>query len=137
MTERNRLVTRDFDYVIVGAGSAGCVLAARLTEDPSVRVVVVEAGAADTAPEIHVPAAYPTLFKTQYDWDYASDPEPGLGGRIIYLPRGKVLGGSSSMNAMIYARGNRKDYDDWAREGAVGWSYDELLPYFIRAEANG
>lgn len=129
-------MSHTYDYVIVGAGSAGCVFAARLTEDPKVRVAVVEAGAADTAPEIHIPAAYPMLFKAQFDWDYASDPEPGLGGRMIYLPRGKVLGGSSSINAMMYVRGNRKDYDDWANDGATGWSYDDLLPYFIKAEAN-
>lgn len=125
-----------YDYVIVGAGSAGCVLAARLTEDPNIQVALVEAGGADSAPEIHVPVAFPQLFRTQYDWDYASDPEPALGGRSIYLPRGKMLGGSSSMNAMMYVRGNCKDYDDWTREGADGWSYADLLPYFIRSEGN-
>jgi choline dehydrogenase-like flavoprotein len=129
-------VSQEFDYVIVGAGSAGCVLAARLTEDPQVKVLLVEAGAADSAPEIRIPAAFPSLFKTQFDWDYASDPEPGLGGRILYLPRGKVLGGSSSLNAMMYVRGNRTDYDEWSKEGAEGWSYDELLPYFKKAESN-
>lgn len=128
--------TTTYDYVIVGAGSAGCVLAARLTEDPSVRVALIEAGGPDTAQEIHIPAAFPQLFKTQYDWDFATDPEPQLDGRRTYLPRGRVLGGSSSMNAMIYIRGNRADYDGWAAQGADGWSYDDLLPYFIRAEAN-
>ncbi|MBR0908296.1 GMC family oxidoreductase [Bradyrhizobium japonicum] len=125
-----------YDYVIVGAGSAGCVLASRLTEDTNVRVALVEAGEYDNASEIHIPAAFPTLFKTKYDWDYNSEPEPALGGRSIYLPRGKTLGGSSSINAMVYVRGNRKDYDEWAQGGATGWSYDELLPYFIKAEDN-
>src|SRR5215469_14154348 len=125
-----------YDYVIVGGGSAGCVLSARLSEDPSVHVALIEAGRMDDAPEIHTPLAFPRLFKTDHDWDYSSEPEPALGGRRLYLPRGRVLGGSSSMNAMIYMRGNRADYDQWAAEGATGWSYDELLPYFIKAEAN-
>ncbi|MCD0484091.1 GMC family oxidoreductase N-terminal domain-containing protein [Streptacidiphilus sp. ASG 303] len=125
-----------FDYVIVGAGSAGCVLAARLTEDPGVSVALIEAGGPDTAQEIHVPAAFSQLFKTALDWDLDSEPEPGLDGRRMYLPRGKVFGGSSSMNAMIYMRGNRADYDGWARAGAEGWSYDDVLPYFRRAEDN-
>ncbi|GAA2356328.1 GMC family oxidoreductase [Streptomyces cuspidosporus] len=124
------------DYVIVGAGSAGCVLAARLSEDPDVRVALIEAGGPDTAPEIHIPAAFARLFKTELDWDLASGPEPGLGGRHTYLPRGKVLGGSSSINAMIYMRGNRADYDGWAAAGATGWSYAEVLPYFRRSEDN-
>src|SRR5258708_36436302 len=97
--------TRMFDYVVVGAGSAGCVVAARLSEDPDVRVALLEAGPPDTAMEIHVPAAFPRLFKTRWDWDFDSEPEPGLGGRRAYLPRGRMLGGSSSMNAMVYARG--------------------------------
>ncbi|MEU2062811.1 GMC family oxidoreductase N-terminal domain-containing protein [Streptomyces sp. NPDC013455] len=125
-----------YDYVIVGAGSAGAVLAARLTEDPEVRVALIEAGGPDTAQEIHVPAAFPHLFKSALDWDFDSDPEPGIGGRRAYLPRGKVFGGTSSMNAMIYIRGNRADYDGWAAAGATGWSYDEVLPYFRRAEDN-
>jgi choline dehydrogenase len=129
-------VKRKYDYVIVGAGSAGCVLAARLSEDPNIQVALVEAGGADSAPEIHVPVAFPQLFKTQYDWDYASDPEPALGGRTFYLPRGKMLGGSSSMNAMVYIRGNPKDYDDWKKDGADGWSYADILPYFIKSEDN-
>ncbi|MEU2354861.1 GMC family oxidoreductase N-terminal domain-containing protein [Streptomyces misionensis] len=125
-----------YDYVIVGAGSAGCVLAARLSEDPDVRVALIEAGGPDTAQEIHVPAAFPQLFKSGLDWDLASDPEPGLGGRRAYLPRGKVFGGSSSINAMIYIRGNRADYDAWAAAGATGWSYTDVLPYFRRSEDN-
>jgi choline dehydrogenase-like flavoprotein len=126
----------DFDYIIVGAGSAGSVLAARLTEDPDITVALVEAGDRDEALEIDVPLLFPQLFKTQFDWDFASEPEPALRQRRVYLPRGKVLGGSSSMNAMVYVRGNPKDFDDWAKQGAAGWSFKELLPYFIKSEAN-
>jgi choline dehydrogenase len=124
------------DYIIVGAGSAGCVLAARLSEDPAVEVTLIEAGSADTAPEIHVPAAFGKLFQSKWDWDYLTDPEPGLDGRRRYLPRGKMLGGSSSMNAMIYIRGNRVDYDEWAAAGATGWGWDDVLPYFLQSEDN-
>jgi choline dehydrogenase len=124
------------DYVIVGAGSAGCVLAARLSEDPDVSVLLLEAGGPDTAPEIHVPAMFPIMFKSSLDWDLLGEEEPGLGNRRLYLPRGRMIGGSSSMNAMIYLRGNRLDYDDWAAGGAEGWSYDEVLPYFKRGEDN-
>lgn len=126
----------EYDYVVVGGGSAGCVLAGRLTEDPDVTVVLVEAGPHDTAEAIRVPAQVTTLFKGALDWDYDSDPEPGLGRRRIYLPRGRVLGGCSSINVMIYIRGNRADYDEWAADGASGWSYDEVLPYFLRSEDN-
>jgi choline dehydrogenase len=129
-------MTSRYDYVIVGAGSAGCVLAARLTEDPDVRVALVEAGGPDSAPEIHIPLAFAQLFKTGVDWDYSSEPEPGLAGRRLYLPRGRMLGGSSSMNAMCYIRGNRADFDGWAGGGAKGWSYEEMLPYFIKSEGN-
>jgi choline dehydrogenase len=125
-----------YDYVIVGAGSAGCVLAARLSEDADVSVLLVEAGASDTAQEIHVPVTFGLLFQTKWDWDYLTDPEPGLDGRRRYLPRGKMLGGSSSMNAMIYMRGNRADYDEWEALGASGWGWDAVLPYFLRAEDN-
>ncbi len=125
-----------FDYVIVGAGSAGCVLAARLSEDPDTRVALLEAGAEDSQPEIHVPAAFPVLFKSSWDWDLLGEPEPGLGGRRLYLPRGRMLGGCSSINAMIYIRGNRADYDGWAAAGCEGWSYDQVLPYFKRSEDN-
>lgn len=127
---------QEFDYIIVGAGSAGCVLAARLSQDPNIRVALVEAGGPDDAPEIHMPVAFPQLFKTKYDWDFASEPEAGLGNRRIYLPRGKTLGGSSAMNAMIYIRGNTADFDGWADEGAPGWSYCEMLPSFIKSECN-
>ncbi|MBN0049249.1 GMC family oxidoreductase N-terminal domain-containing protein [Streptomyces actuosus] len=127
---------RSYDYVVVGAGSAGCVLAGRLSEDPDVTVALIEAGGPDTAQEIHVPAAFSQLFKTEVDWDLDSEPEPGLDGRRAYLPRGRVFGGCSSINAMIYIRGNRADYDGWAATGATGWSYEEVLPYFLRSEDN-
>ncbi|HEX4246222.1 MAG TPA: GMC family oxidoreductase N-terminal domain-containing protein, partial [Pseudonocardia sp.] len=117
-------------------GSAGCVLAARLTEDPDVSVALIEAGRADTAPEIKIPAAFPALFKTGWHWDFDSDSEPELGGRRVYLPRGRMLGGSSSMNAMVYIRGNAGDYDTWAAGGATGWGYRDVLPYFRRSEDN-
>ena len=127
---------RVYDYVIVGAGSAGCVLAARLSEDPDVKVALLEAGGPDSRPEIAMPMAFPMLLKSSVDWDLYGEPEPGLGGRRLYLPRGKVIGGSGSINAMIYVRGNRADYDGWAAGGAEGWSYDEVLPYFKRSEDN-
>jgi choline dehydrogenase len=126
-----------YDYVIVGAGSAGCVLASRLTENPDVRVLVLEAGPPDDADEIRIPAAVNLLFKTTYDWDYQTIPQQRAGGRSIYWPRGRVLGGSSSINAMIYVRGSRYDYDTWRDEyGCDGWGYTDLLPYFLRAENN-
>jgi choline dehydrogenase-like flavoprotein len=126
----------EFNYIVVGAGSAGCVLASRLSEDPNVTVALVEAGGPDTAQEVHIPVAFGALFKGPMDWDLDSEPEPGLGGQRCYLPRGKMFGGSSSMNAMIYIRGHRADYDDWASAGATGWGYDEVLPYFKRSEDN-
>ncbi len=125
-----------YDYVIVGAGSAGCVLAARLGEDPGVKVGVIEAGPPDDDPTIHMPLASPQLWQSRFDWDFTSEPEPGLAARRTYLPRGRVLGGSSSLNVMVYIRGNRADYDEWAVMGLDGWSYDEVLPYFKRAEDN-
>jgi len=122
-----------YDYVIVGAGSAGCVLASRLSEDPDVQVLLLEAGPPDTNENIHVPLGYLKLGGTEVDWDYHSAPEHECDGRRIALPRGRVLGGSSSINAMVYIRGNPRDYDDW---GVAGWSWAELLPYFLKAEDN-
>jgi choline dehydrogenase len=125
------------DYVIVGAGSAGCVLASRLTENPDVRVLVLEAGPPDTADELHIPAAVSQLFQGPYDWNYETVPQQRAGDRSIYWPRGRVLGGSSSINAMIYIRGSRHDYDTWRDEyGCAGWGYTDLLPYFLRSEHN-
>ncbi|MGA9857208.1 MAG: GMC family oxidoreductase N-terminal domain-containing protein [Solirubrobacteraceae bacterium] len=129
-------MSEQFDYVVVGAGSAGCVLAARLSEDPDVSVALLEAGGEDTAPEIRVPAMFPVMFKTELDWDLLGEPEPGMDGRRLYLPRGRMLGGCSSINAMIYVRGNRVDYDAWASAGCDGWGYDDVLPYFKRSEDN-
>ncbi|MQY08386.1 GMC family oxidoreductase [Actinomadura macrotermitis] len=121
----------EFDYVVVGAGSAGAAVAARLAEDTSVRVALLEAGGPDAKQEIHIPAAFPKLFKTEYDWDYSTVKQDGLGGRELYWPRGRTLGGSSSLNAMMWVRGHRADYDGW---DLPGWSYDEVLPYFKRLE---
>jgi choline dehydrogenase-like flavoprotein len=122
--------------VIVGAGSAGCVLAARLGEDRDVRVAVIEAGPPDSEPVIHTPLAFRQLWDSRFDWGLWSEPEPGLGARRDYLPRGHVLGGSSSLNLMIYIRGNPADYDEWAAMGLAGWGYEDVLPYFRRAEDN-
>ena len=130
------MVQRSYDYVIVGAGSAGSVLAARLTEDPDVSVLLIEAGPSDTKENIHVPAAFGSLLKTDVDWDYATAPEEGCNGRMMFLPRGKVLGGSSSINAMVYIRGARADYDSWRDAGNPGWGYEQMLPYFKRSEDN-
>jgi choline dehydrogenase-like flavoprotein len=126
----------EYDYVIVGAGSAGCVLAARLSEDPDVKVCLVEAGPPDAAEEIHIPVGQLALSLSKYDWGFVSDPEPGLGYRSRVLPRGRTLGGSSSLNSMIYIRGNRADYDAWAAMGFEGWGWDDVLPYFIKSEDN-
>jgi choline dehydrogenase len=125
-----------YDFIVVGAGSAGCVVANRLSADPSHRVLLLEAGCDDRRLEVSIPAAWSKLFKSACDWDYATEPNPGLDGRRLYVPRGKMLGGTSGMNAMIYARGLRADFDEWRAMGNTGWSYDEVLPYFKRSEHN-
>ena len=127
----------NFDYIVVGGGSGGCVLAARLSEDPSVSVALIEAGPVDKNILIHVPAGFALLAQRNIaNWNFDTVPQKGLNGRVGWQPRGKVLGGSSSINAMIYIRGHRTDYDHWAAEGNPGWSYDEVLPYFRRSEHN-
>ena len=130
-------MTQAFDYIVVGAGSAGCVLAARLSEDPAARVLLLEAGPPDRSIWIHLPIGYgKTMWSPRYNWCFYTDPDPNMNGRRIYWPRGKTLGGSSAINGLIYIRGQHQDYDHWARLGNAGWSHDEVLPYFIRSEAN-
>ena len=122
-----------YHYVIVGAGPAGCVLANRLSADPGCRVALLEAGGPDRAREIRIPVAFTKLLQTAYDWNYRTTRQPQLAGRELYWPRGKTLGGSSSINGQAWTRGHRLDYDGWA-EDCPGWSYREVLPYFRRAE---
>ena len=125
-----------FDYVIVGAGSAGCVLANRLSADPSVRVLLLEAGPGDRGWKTQIPAALTyNLMNDRVNWYYRTEPQAQMDGRSLYWPRGRLLGGSSSLNAMVYIRGHALDYDRWVDEGAAGWSYAEVLPYFRRAES--
>lgn len=125
----------NYDYVIVGAGSAGCTLAGRLTEDPETRVLLIEAGGSDRHPYVTVPIGWgKILFERLFDWGYFTQPEARLDGREVECARGKVLGGSSSINAMGYVRGHREDYDRWSRNGCAGWSYAECLPYFRKSE---
>ncbi|MEO6338524.1 MAG: GMC family oxidoreductase N-terminal domain-containing protein [Caulobacteraceae bacterium] len=130
-------MTGPFDYIVVGAGTAGCVLAARLSEDAGVRVALIEAGPTDSNPYIHIPAAVAAaMFHPKIGWGYFTEPQPELNGRRIPMPRGRVVGGSGAINGMAYNRGHPRDYDDWAAAGNVGWSYREVLPYFIRSEKN-
>lgn len=127
----------EFDYIIVGGGSAGCVLASRLSEDPNIRVCLIEAGGQGDSWTVNIPAACVMSLPTKINnWAFETVPQPGLNGRKGYQPRGKCLGGSSAINAMIYIRGHRHDYDQWAADGCSGWSYNEVLPYFIRSEKN-
>ena len=126
-----------FDYLIVGAGSAGCVLANRLSADPAVRVCLIEAGGSDASPRVQVPAGTITLYKSRvFSWNYYSTPQQHLAGRSLHTPRGKALGGSSAMNSMIYIRGDASDYDRWQAAGCTGWSWQDVLPYFKRSEGN-
>ena len=124
-----------YDYIVVGAGSAGCVLANRLSADPAKRVLLLEAGGRDRNPWLHVPVGYfKTMHNPRTDWCYRSDPDPGLNGRRLDWPRGKVLGGSSAINGLLYIRGQKEDFDTWRQMGNEGWSYDDVLPYFRRSE---
>ncbi len=125
-----------FDYIIIGAGAAGCVLANRLTADPTIKVLLLEAGGPDKKQEIQIPAAFNKLFKTACDWAYQTEPQAQLNNRRIFWPRGKVLGGSSSINAMVYSRANAHDHDRWAELGVTGWSYADILPYYKKSEHN-
>lgn len=127
----------EYDVVVAGAGSAGCVVATRLTEDPSVSLCLLEAGGRDTNPWIHVPLGFGKIVPNpRYNWGYATEPEPGLNGRSIIWPRGKVLGGSGSINGLVFLRGAPSDFDEWERLGAEGWGYKDVLPYFKKSENN-
>lgn len=128
-------LNKTYDYIVIGAGSAGCVLANRLSENPDDSVLLLEAGNKDRNPWIHVPIGYfKTMHNPKTDWCYMTEPDPGINGRQLQWPRGKVLGGSSSLNGLLYVRGQKEDYDDWAELGNKGWSYDEILPYFKKSE---
>jgi choline dehydrogenase len=130
-------MSETYDYIVVGAGSAGCVLAARLSEDPGTRVLLLEAGPPDRSLWIHLPIGYgKTMWSESVNWCFHTDPDPNMNGRRIYWPRGKTLGGSSSINGLIYIRGQREDYDAWAAQGNPGWGFDDVLPYFVRSETN-
>jgi len=131
------MASEDFDYIVVGAGSSGCVLANRLSADASIRIAVVEAGPRDSNFWIHLPIGYGrTMWDPKVNWKFKTEPEPQMSGREVYWPRGRVLGGSSSINGLIVIRGQQEDYDRWAGQGAPGWSWNEVLPYFIKLENN-
>jgi choline dehydrogenase len=128
------MITDSVDYVIVGAGASGAAVAAKLSEDGTTTVLLLEAGPVDTKNEVHIPAAFSALFRSELDWNYDTTPQPELAGRTIYWPRGRMLGGSSSINAMMWVRGFAADYDRWAETAGSGWSYSALLPYFRSVE---
>src|ERR1035438_1617575 len=135
LTREQDLANENFDYVIVGAGSAGCVLADRLSADGSRRVLLLEYGGSDRSIFIQMPSALSIpMNMPKYNWFYHTEPEPHLDGRRMHTPRGKVLGGSSSINGLVYIRGNAQDFDGWSAQGAAGWAYRDVLPYFKRAE---
>ena len=126
-----------YDYIVIGSGSSGAVVAARLSEDPGVSVLLLEAGPRDRHPLQQMPLAFPRVALGKIGtWQFESEPEPALNGRTLGIPRGRTLGGTSSVNAMIAIRGNRRDYDDWAAQGLAGWSFEEVLPYFQRLESH-
>jgi choline dehydrogenase len=130
-------VSTEADYIVIGAGSAGCVLASRLSEDPNTRVLLLEAGPKDDSIWIHLPIGYgKTMWSPKYNWCFHTDPDPNMNGRRLYWPRGKTLGGSSSINGLIYIRGQREDYDHWQAQGNPGWGFGDVLPYFVRSEGN-
>ena len=129
-------MSMSYDYIVVGAGAAGCVVANRLSADPSTTVLLLEAGGRDLNPLIHIPIGFTKLTTPDVNWGYSTVPQPEMNDRDMWYPQGRTLGGSTSINAMIYIRGHRADYDDWAALGNEGWGYGGVLPYFMKSENN-